>query len=381
MNKVVIAIDSFKGCLTSEEAGKAAAAGIKAVFPDCETLLFPIADGGEGMLDVLLSTTKGTCQTLSVHGPLMEPVEGRYGLSGDGQTALIEMATVSGLPLVPREKRNPMLTTTYGTGELILDALRRGCREFIVGIGGSATNDAGLGMLQALGFRFLDRDGNPLGTGGRVMPEVAAIDTSAVHPALKEAHFTIACDVENPFCGLDGAAYIFAPQKGADPDMVKELDAGMHTLAQVIRSATGKEIADYPGAGAAGGMGGGFLAFLNAELKPGIRLMLEALDFEEKVKGVDLVITGEGQVDGQTAMGKVPSGILKEAQKQNIPVIVIAGSIEDTEKMNQAGFQGVFSITPGPISLEKAMEPEFAKENIRRTICQVCSAIHPFITR
>lgn len=381
MNKVVIAMDSFKGCLTTEEAGKAAEAGINAVFPNCETLLFPIADGGEGMLDVLLSITNGTYENLKVHGPLMEPVEGRYGLSGDGRTALIEMATVSGLPLVPREKRNPMLTTTYGTGELILDALRRGCRKFIVGIGGSATNDAGLGMLQALGFRFLDRDGNPLGTGGRVMSEVAAIDTSAVHPALKEAHFTIACDVENPFCGPDGAAYIFAPQKGADSDMVKELDAGMRSLAQVIRSVTGKEIADYPGAGAAGGMGGGFLAFLNAELKPGIRLMLEALNFEEKVKGADLVITGEGRVDGQTAMGKVPSGILKEAQKQNIPVIVIAGSVEDTEKMNRAGFQGVFSITPGPISLEKAMEPEFAKANIRRTVSQVCSAIRPFITR
>ncbi|RHO73668.1 glycerate kinase [Parabacteroides sp. AF48-14] len=381
MNKVVIAMDSFKGCLTTEEAGKAAEAGINAVFPNCETLLFPIADGGEGMLDVLLSITNGTYENLTVHGPLMEPVEGRYGLSGDGRTALIEMATVSGLPLVPREKRNPMLTTTYGTGELILDALRRGCRKFIVGIGGSATNDAGLGMLQALGFRFLDRDGNPLGTGGRVMSEVAAIDTSAVHPALKEAHFTIACDVENPFCGPDGAAYIFAPQKGADSDMVKELDAGMRSLAQVIRSVTGKEIADYPGAGAAGGMGGGFLAFLNAELKPGIRLMLEALNFEEKVKGADLVITGEGRVDGQTAMGKVPSGILKEAQKQNIPVIVIAGSVEDTEKMNRAGFQGVFSITPGPISLEKAMEPEFAKANIRRTVSQVCSAIRPFITR
>lgn len=374
-------MDSFKGCLTTEEAGKAAEAGINAVFPNCETLLFPIADGGEGMLDVLLSITNGTYENLTVHGPLMEPVEGRYGLSGDGRTALIEMATVSGLPLVPREKRNPMLTTTYGTGELILDALRRGCRKFIVGIGGSATNDAGLGMLQALGFRFLDRDGNPLGTGGRVMSEVAAIDTSAVHPALKEAHFTIACDVENPFCGPDGAAYIFAPQKGADSDMVKELDAGMRSLAQVIRSVTGKEIADYPGAGAAGGMGGGFLAFLNAELKPGIRLMLEALNFEEKVKGADLVITGEGRVDGQTAMGKVPSGILKEAQKQNIPVIVIAGSVEDTEKMNRAGFQGVFSITPGPISLEKAMEPEFAKANIRRTVSQVCSAIRPFITR
>ncbi len=375
MNKVVIAIDSFKGCLTSEEAGNAVMKGVKAIFPDCETLLFPVADGGEGMLDILVSATKGKYRTLPAHGPLMEPMQGRYGISGDGQTALVEMAAVSGLPLIPEEKRNPMLTTTYGTGELIRDALEQGCRRFIVGIGGSATNDAGLGMLQALGFRFRDKQGNLLGTGGRILPQVASIDTSAVHPALKEARFTIACDVHNPFCGPDGAAYVFAPQKGADAGMVKELDAGMQALALVIRSATGKDISDIPGAGAAGGMGGGFLAFLNAGLKPGIRLMLDALDFGEKIKGADLVFTGEGRADRQTAMGKVPFGVLEEARKQHIPVIVLAGCIEDTEQMNRAGFQGVFSITPGPVSLEKAMEPEFAGENIRRLVTQICSVI------
>lgn len=270
-----------------------------------------------------------------------------------------------------------MLTTTYGTGELIRDALEQGCRRFIVGIGGSATNDAGLGMLQALGFRFRDKQGNLLGTGGRILSQVASIDTSAVHPALKGARFTIACDVHNPFCGPDGAAYVFAPQKGADAEMVKELDAGMQALALVIRSATGKDISDVPGAGAAGGMGGGFLAFLNAGLKPGIRLMLDALDFGEKIKGADLVFTGEGRADRQTAMGKVPFGVLEEARKQHIPVIVLAGCIEDTEQMNRAGFQGVFSITPGPVSLEKAMEPEFAGENIRRLVTQICSVIRP----
>lgn len=377
MNKVVIAIDSFKGCLTSEEAGNAVMKGVKAIFPDCETLLFPVADGGEGMLDILVSATKGKYRTLPAHGPLMEPMQGRYGISGDGQTALVEMAAVSGLPLIPEEKRNPMLTTTYGTGELIRDALEQGCRRFIVGIGGSATNDAGLGMLQALGFRFRDKQGNLLGTGGRILPQVASIDTSVVHPALKEARFTIACDVHNPFCGPDGAAYVFAPQKGADAGMVKELDAGMQALALVIRSATGKDISDVPGAGAAGGMGGGFLAFLNAGLKPGIRLMLDALDFGEKIKGADLVFTGEGRADRQTAMGKVPFGVLEEARKQHIPVIVLAGCIEDTEQMNRAGFQGVFSITPGPVSLEKAMEPEFAGENIRRLVTQICSVIRP----
>lgn len=378
MKKIIIAIDSFKGCLTSAEAGKAAEKGIKSINPSCHTSVIPIADGGEGLLDVLITATKGKYITLSAHGPLMKMAKTHYGLSGNGRTAIIEMAAISGLPLVPMEQRNPMLTTTFGTGELIKDALNKGCRNFIIGIGGSATNDAGLGMLQALGFRFLDKSGHTLGTGGQIMEAVANIDTSGIHPALRETHFMVACDVANPFYGPDGAAYIFAQQKGADSNMVQRLDEGMQSLAEVIKKTTGKDITNYPGAGAAGGMGGGLLAFFNAELKPGTELLLKAIDFSEKIKGADLIITGEGKADRQTAMGKVPYGILKEAQKEHIPVIVLAGSIENLPELNKAGFKGIFSITPGPITLEKAMEPEFAKENITRLVSQLYSVITSF---
>ncbi len=292
MKKIIIAIDSFKGCLTSAEAGKAAEKGIKSINPSCHTSVIPIADGGEGLLDVLIRATKGKYITLSAHGPLMKMAKTHYGLSGNGRTAIIEMAAISGLPLVPIEQRNPMLTTTFGTGELIKDALNKGCRNFIIGIGGSATNDAGLGMLQALGFRFLDKSGHTLGTGGQIMEAVANIDTSGI--------------------------------------------------------------------------------------QPGTELLLKAIDFSEKIKGADLIITGEGKADRQTAMGKVPYGILKEAQKEHIPVIVLAGSIENLPELNKAGFKGIFSIAPGPITLEKAMEPEFAKENITRLVSQLYSVITSF---
>ena len=296
-----------------------------------------------------------------------------YGISEDGKTAFIEMASISGLPLVPPEKRNPMLTTSYGTGELIRDALERGCRNFIIGIGGSATNDAGLGMLQALGFRFLDKEGKILETGnGKILMEVASIDTSFVHPDLRTSHFTVACDVQNPFYGLEGAAYIFAPQKGADRKMVEALDAGMKNFAEVIFHTTGKDISNHSGTGAAGGMGGSLLAFLNAKLKPGIQLMLETLDFSNKIKGADLIITGEGKADKQTLMGKVPSGILDKARKQKIPVILIAGSVENADALHRAGFRGVYSINPPSITLEQAMQPEVARANISETVVEIC---------
>lgn len=373
--KVVIAIDSFKGCLTSAEAGEAAAQGIRSIDPACNTLVIPIADGGEGLLDMLTDALQGEYIRLSAHDPLMKTRETCYGISGNGKTAIIEMAAISGLPLVPVNQRNPLLTTTFGTGELIKDALEKGCRDFIIGIGGSATNDAGLGMLQALGFRFLDTSGHVLGTGGQMMGEVVNIDYSHIHPALRESHFTVACDVRNPFYGPDGAASIFARQKGADDDMIQKLDAGMQALAEIIKKTTGKDISNHPGAGAAGGMGGGMLAFLNAELKPGTELLLETIDFQGKIKDADLIITGEGKADRQTAMGKVPYGVLKEAQKGHIPVIVLAGSIEDLPELNEAGFRGIFSITPGPITLEKAMEPDVAKENITRLVSQLYSVI------
>ncbi|MEL5894046.1 glycerate kinase [Bacteroides sp. GD17] len=378
MKKVIIAIDSFKECLTSAAAAIAATKGIRNVFSECEVISFPVADGGEGMQDALIAATGGRRISVCAHSPLLELRNTQYGISGDGQTAFIETAAISGLPLVPKEKRNPMLTTTLGTGELIYDALERGCRNFIIGLGGSATNDAGLGMLQAVGFRFLDKSGKELGPDGMcgaLLADVASIDSSAVHPALKDSHFTAACDVQNPFTGPTGAAYVFASQKGADPEMVAKLDKNMKKLAKVIYKFTGRDITHVPGAGAAGGMGGGLSAFLNAELKPGIRLLLDTLHFSESIKGADLIITGEGKSDRQTVMGKVPLGVLEEARRQHIPVILLAGSIEDVEELNRAGFQGVFSITPSPMSLEQATEPAFAQENICRTVEQICRII------
>lgn len=372
MKNVVIAMDSFKGCLSSEDAGKAVSEGIRSIFPECKTLCLPIADGGEGMLKVLTTATNGQYIHLSAHDPLMQLRDTCYGISEDGETAFIEMASISGLPLVPPEKRNPMLTTTYGTGELICDAFERGCRNFIIGIGGSATNDAGLGMLQALGYRFMDQEEKEVETGsGEILVKVTSINTDLVHPDLKRANFTVACDVQNPFYGINGAAHVFASQKGANREMIDALDKGMRSLANVIFQTTGKDISSYPGSGAAGGMGGSLLAFLNAKLKPGIQLMLDILNFSEKIKGTDLIITGEGKADKQTLMGKVPFGILTEAKKQNIPVILLAGSVEDTDKLYRAGFQNIFSINPPSISLQQAMLPEVAYTNIRQTIARI----------
>lgn len=376
MRKVILAIDSFKGCLSSKEAETAAAQGIRHVFPTCETICLPVADGGEGMQRVLTEALNGQEIRLSAHDPLMQMRQTAYGLSGDGTTAFIEMAAISGLPLVPLRQRNPSLTTTYGTGELIKDALNRGCRRFVIGLGGSATNDAGLGMLQALGFRFRDRYGNELGKAqpmcGQLLNEIAFIDSSTALPALREARFTAACDVCNPFFGPEGAACVFAPQKGADPEMVAALDKGLQHLAQVIWQTTGHDIATLPGAGAAGGMGGTLSALLNAELKPGIDLLLDLTDFDKLIEGADLIITGEGKSDRQTVMGKVPSGILKRARRQGIPVILVSGSIEDAYILNQAGFRAAFSITPAPMSLEEAMQPSTACQNIMQTVGQIC---------
>ncbi len=373
MKKVVLAIDSFKGCLTSTEVEVAAAKGVQDVFPDCNICCLPIADGGEGILEVLLSTEKGSRVTVNAHDPLMNLRQVDYGRSGDGKTAFIEMAGISGLPLVPPDKRNPMLTTTLGTGELIRDALERGCRNFIIGIGGSATNDAGLGMLQALGFRFLDKHGKEIkAICGEKLSEIADIDLNCMHPALSSSTFTVACDVQNPFYGPQGAATVFAPQKGATPLMVQQLDNGLHHIAGVIRQKTGKDISAIPGAGAAGGMGGSLLAFLNAKLKPGIQLLLEVLNFTQIVAHADLVITGEGKADRQTIMGKVAFGILEEAKKQHIPVVLIAGVLEDEHLLKSAGFKEIASINPIGTPLEKALQPDVARNNIRQTINRIC---------
>ncbi|MDH6306539.1 glycerate kinase [Parabacteroides sp. PF5-5] len=370
MKKIVVASDSFKGSVSSLEVADSVEKAIHKVFPECEVLKIPVADGGEGTTESLVYAMNGKMISCEVHDPLMNKIQVQYGILGDMQTAVIEMASASGLPLVPKEKRNPMKTTTYGIGELIKDALTRGCRHFLIGIGGSATNDAGTGMLQALGFRFLDKEGRELGQGGEILQAIHTIDCSQAMPQLKDASFTIACDVNNPFSGENGAAYIYARQKGADDEMIRILDEGLSHFADVIKKEMQQDINAIPGAGAAGGLGGGFLAFLPAILKPGIQMVLEALHFAERIKGADLVITGEGKLDAQTAMGKTPSGVLQVAQAQGIPVIAIGGSVEEAESLNKQGFLAVFSILSGIATLQQAMDKAFSMRNIERIIEQ-----------
>lgn len=375
--KIVIAIDSFKGCLTSTEVNETVLSVVEQIYPTADKIAFPIADGGEGMQEVLIRATHGSRVSLRVHNPLMQPIQADYGLSGDKKSAFIEMAAASGLPLVAKELRNPINTTTYGTGEQIRHALENGCRNFIIGLGGSATNDAGLGMLQALGYRFYDKNNVEITETitGKYLNNIGTIDDSSALPLLKDATFTAACDVRNPFYGKNGAAYVFAPQKGANNEEIEILDNGLMNISNVIKEVTGTDVSSEPGAGAAGGMGGGMMAFLQATLKPGIDLLLEFIRFEEQIKGTDLLITGEGKADRQTLMGKVPHGILNIAKRHNIPTILIAGRVEDKAILKEAGFTNAVAITPPEQSLEDAMRPEVAKENIRRTLLQLFS--HP----
>jgi glycerate kinase len=371
MNKIIVASDSFKGCLSSLDIARAAEAGIRKVLPDCEVVGVPVADGGEGTTEALVDAMNGRFVSCNVHDPLMNLIQVEYGILGDGLTAVIEMASAIGLTLVPPEKRNPMLTTTFGTGELIKDALQRGCRRFLIGIGGSATNDAGTGMLQALGFRFFDNEGNELGKGGQILEQIAHIDSYNAISALQESVFTIACDVNNPFSGENGAAFVYARQKGADDAMIEQLDKGLKHFAAAIYNTLEKDIDSFPGAGAAGGLGGGFLAFLPATLKRGIQMVLEVLDFDSRIQGADLIITGEGKLDRQTGMGKTPAGILEAGKRQQIPVVAIGGAVEESASLLQQGFLAAFSIQPGPVSLEQAMEPSFAYQQVERMVEQI----------
>lgn len=374
MKKILVAIDSFKGSISSSEANHAAAKGIKKVFPECEVDEIPISDGGEGMLELLMTLTKGKKIKVTAHDPLNRLINTTYGISEDGKTALIEMANISGLTLLKESERNPWITTSYGTGEIIAHALKHGCRNFIIGIGGSATNDCGFGMLQALGFHFLDKYGQECGTGGQIMGNVETIDTTHIIPELKEANFIVACDVNNPLYGKTGAAYVFAKQKGADEITIEHLDQGLRHVAEITKKQLGKDIT-IPGTGAAGGMGAAFIGFLNASLKPGIQLSLELSNFKQRAKDADLIITGEGQFDKQSIMGKVPEGILNETRHLHIPVIVIAGSVLDMALLNKSGFAGVFSITNTPMSLQEAMDPVTTKLNITNSVTQICTLI------
>lgn len=378
MKKIIVALDSFKASLSSEEAANCVKKGILTVFPACEVKTIKIADGGEGTVEALLDTLKGRFVELSVNDPLMRPVKAKYGIIDDGKTALIEMASASGLSLIAPSERNPLKTTTYGTGELIKDALERGCRNFLIAIGGSATNDAGTGMLQALGFRFYNSEKQELKQGGEILSEISLIDTDAVLASLKNAKFTVACDVTNPFSGINGAAHIYAAQKGADEETIKTLDKGLAHFAKIIKSQLSIDIQDLAGSGAAGGLGGAFFAFLNADSVSGISTVLDTIKFNEIIENADLIITGEGKIDKQSIMGKALQGILSRAKEQHVPVIAIGGSVEDTAILNRQGFAAIFPIIPSPVTLEKAMEADFAAENIQNTIIQLMKVIRTF---
>lgn len=361
VKRCVIASDSFKGSLSSLQVAESVQKGIHSVFPECEVVMVCVADGGEGTVDALLGTLGGRKVLLEVHDPVGRLITASYVILDDGITAVLEMSSASGLPLLKDNERNPMLTSTYGTGEIIADALRRGCRKFLIGIGGSATNDAGMGMLSALGYRFLDNEGSPLEGKGESLAKVCSIDDSSVEKYLLESEFIIACDVDSPFCGLNGAAYVYGSQKGATPEMIEELDTGMKHFAEQIDRKYGVMINDVPGAGAAGGMGGAFVAFLNGSLRRGADLVLDAIGFDELIKGADLVITGEGRLDSQTNMGKLPYIVASRARRMGVKVFAICGQADISESPI---FDRIIQTTPPDMPLEMAMRPEVASDNI-----------------
>lgn len=354
--RFLFASDSFKGTLSSERIIELLTASAVKVFPDCKTLGVPIADGGEGTVDAVITVTKGEKRKVWVHGPLMEMTESFYGVF-HGDCAIIEMAAASGLPMVPLEKRNPLNTTTYGTGELIRDALEHGYRKISIAIGGSATNDGGMGAMRALGIRFLDKEGNELEGIGADLEKVADIDITGLHPGAAEAEFTVMCDVNNPLTGPDGAAYTFGRQKGGTPEILDELEAGMKNYAAVILDKLGRDAAQIPGAGAAGGLGAALCVFLHAGLKSGIETVLDLIDFDGLLEGTDLVVTGEGRMDWQSAFGKVPSGIGQRCRAKNVPAVAIVGGMgTGAEKIYEFGVESIIPTINGAMDIDEAME-------------------------
>ena len=366
--KAVIAIDSLKGSLSSIEAGQAIAEGIKKADAKAEVVIRPLADGGEGTVEALVCGMNGTLQHVKVTGPLGEPVVCEYGIIDETKTAVIEMSGAAGITLVPDAKKNPLYTTTYGVGEVIRDAIEKGCRRFIVGIGGSATNDGGIGMLQALGYGFLNKDGQQVPFGAIGLKELETITDTYVLPELAECEFKIACDVTNPLCGENGCSAVYGPQKGANPSMIMEMDKWLRYYAALAREKFPKANLNEPGTGAAGGLGFAFLTFTNAVLESGIKIVLEETKLESYVKGADVVVTGEGRLDFQTAMGKAPVGVAGLAKKFDIPVLAFAGSVtKDATECNKNGIDAFFPILRGISTLEEAMKPENAKQNLTDT--------------
>jgi len=370
--KIVIAPDSYKGSLSALQVAEAIERGIKKVDSGIETILVPMADGGEGTVQSLVDASEGRIVELIVHDPLFRKIKSFYGIMGDGKTAIIEMAAASGLPFLAPDERNPMKTTTYGTGELIKDALDKGCTDIIIGLGGSATNDGGCGMAQALGVRFLDANGDDIGFGGQELSKIQSIDISEIDSRIQSVQFLAACDVDNPLCGEKGASAVYGRQKGASEDDVITLEKGLNHFSTLVKQQLDMDINDIPGAGAAGGLGAGVMIFLQAQLQRGIEIVTQITNLSEKMNGADLVITGEGRIDFQTAFGKTPFGVAQVAKAKNISTIALAGSLgEGYKTLYKKGFDGIFSIIDKPMSLQEAINNaaellENAAENVIR---------------
>lgn len=375
--KVVVSIDSLKGSLSSLEAGQAIKEGITNVMPDAEVIVRPLADGGEGTVEALALGMGGRLETVEVTGPLGDKVDCVYGILDESKTAIVEMSGAAGITLIPAKKRNPLYTTTYGVGETIKDAIAKGCRHFIVGIGGSATNDSGVGMLQALGFGMLDENDNQVAFGASGVKDIVKITDDKVIPELKECTFRIACDVTNPLCGETGASAVYGPQKGASPAMIKNMDQWLSEFADLTAEKYEKADADYPGTGAAGGLGFAFLAYTNAVLESGIKIILEETKLEDYVKDADIVVTGEGRLDGQTVYGKAPIGVAKIAKKYDKTVVAFSGAVtKDAVACNEHGIDAFFPILRSVQSLQDAMNPENARYNMIATVEQVFRLLH-----
>ena len=370
--KATIAIDSFKGSLSSLQAGEAAREGILRVCKDAAVQVRPLADGGEGTVEALTIGMGGELRTVTVTGPLGEKADAQYGILDDGVTAIVEMSAAAGITMVPDGKRNPLYTTTYGVGEMIRDAIRKGCRRFIVGIGGSATNDGGVGMLQALGYGMLDENGRQVSFGAQGLQMLKSITDDKVIPELRDCSFRIACDVRNPLCGETGCSDVYGPQKGATPSMIVQMDKWLKEYADLAAAFNPGADPEYPGTGAAGGLGFAFLSFTNAVLESGIHIVLDETRLEEYVKDADVVITGEGRLDGQTVMGKAPIGVAKLAKKYGKPVIAFAGCVTPgAVKCNEHGIDAFFPILRGVVTLQEAMDSLNARKNMADTVEQV----------
>ena len=377
--KIVVAPDSFKGSLTAVEVSDAIGQGVREIFPEAEIVKIPMADGGDGTVQCLVNATGGKILREKVTGPLGDEVLASYGILGDKKTAVIEMAEASGLTLVPENKRNPLITTTYGTGQLIKAALDQGCRKMIIGIGGSATNDGGAGMVQALGAKLLDKDGEEIGFGGGELKKLNRIDISNLDNRLSDTKVLVASDVNNPLCGPKGASRIYGPQKGATPELIEELDKSLSHFAEIIKRDLNKDIKDIPGAGAAGGLGASLIAFLDAELKSGIEIIIEIVKLEQAIKDADLVITGEGKIDSQTIYGKAPIGVAKIAKKYNIPVIAVAAIIgDDANIVHQHGIDNLIKVSEPPMSLTepKSKKVWLIKKSIKKFLERKAQTFH-----